>query len=53
MLSLIFAAHMVKKTLSRANKKTVMLIGFIGLDPEKGGICAECDLEHRKAVDRE
>jgi hypothetical protein len=26
--------------------KTVIMIGMIGLHPEKGGFCAECDLNH-------
>jgi hypothetical protein len=42
----VFALDLVKNTLSHANKKTVMLIGFMRLHTEKGGICAECDLEH-------
>jgi hypothetical protein len=28
------------------NKKTTMLIGFMGLHTEKGGIWAECDSKH-------
>jgi hypothetical protein len=28
-----------------------MLIGFIGLHPEKGGILVECDLNHEWTVD--
>jgi hypothetical protein len=36
----------LQKALSRANKKTVMLNGFIGLRPEKGGISVQCELAH-------
>jgi hypothetical protein len=47
MLSLIFAALVVKNALSRANKKTAMLIGFIGLHTENGGNFAHRDLDHK------
>jgi hypothetical protein len=36
----------VKKALSRANKKTAMMIGMMGLDPENGGFFAHRDLKH-------
>jgi hypothetical protein len=36
----------VKNTLPHANKKTVMLIGFMRLRTEKGGIWVQCDLNH-------
>jgi hypothetical protein len=43
-----FALDLMKKALSHANKKTVMLIEFMRLHPEKGGICAHRDLDHRE-----
>jgi hypothetical protein len=46
LLSGVFALGLVKKALPRANKKSIMLIDFIRLHPEKGGFCAECDLNH-------
>jgi hypothetical protein len=36
----------VQKALPRANKKTIMLIDFMGLHTENGGIGAHRDLNH-------
>jgi hypothetical protein len=44
------ALDCVQKTLSRANKKTTKLIGFIRLHTGMGGICAQGDLNHEKQL---
>jgi hypothetical protein len=49
----LFALEVPQKALSHANKKTAMLIGFIGLHPENGGICAHRDANHGEAGNRE
>jgi hypothetical protein len=36
----------MKKALSRANKEKNMMIGMMGLRPEKGGFIAHRDLKH-------
>jgi hypothetical protein len=46
---LYFASEAVKKALSHARKKTVMLIVMMALHTEKGGIWVECELGHKSS----
>jgi len=42
-----FAPEVPQKALPHANKKTIMLNGFMRLQTENGGICAHRDVEHK------